>query len=125
MANQSPILGEVNILRYLCHLLLPDLYSGAEPLQKANIDTWLDAAIKITPSKNVTEGKAFIQNLNSHLGQNKWLVGNSPSLADIYCSILVIKMRGGNMLPNNVKTWLTTCRNVLPGFQDADEMLFK
>ena len=125
MPNQSPILGEVNILRYFCRLLLPDLYSEAGPLEKANIDTWLDAAVKITPSKNVTEDKAFIQNLNSHLRQNKWLAGNSPSLADIYSSIHVLKMGGGNTLPNNVKTWLTTCRNVLPGFQDADEMLFK
>lgn len=122
--DQSPILGEVNILRYLCRLLLPDLYSGPGPLEKANVDTWLDAAIQITPSKIVQEDKSFIQSLNSHLRQCKWLAGNGPSLADIYCSIRVIKMSGSNTLSNNVKTWLTTCREALPGFEDV-EMLYK
>lgn len=122
VADQSPILGEVSILRYLSRLLLPDLFSQVEPLQMANIDAWLNAAMKLTMSDNGIERKAFIQSLNCHLGKHKWLVNNAASLADIYCSIALIKTNDRGLFPNNVEKWISTCKKELPGFQDVKKM---
>lgn len=123
VVDQSLILGEANILRYLSRLFLPDLYSGLGSFQMANIDSWLTAVMKLTTSENGKDSrKTFVQTLNSHLGKHKWLVGSAPTLADIYCSIVLIKTSASSTFPNNVKKWISLCSEEFTGFQDIEKL---
>jgi hypothetical protein len=117
VATQSPILGEANILRYLARTFLPQLYSDHNPLQITTIDDWLNSAINLTSPK---DGKIFIQNLNTRLGKHKWLSGNALSIADIYCSVAVLKH--GGQFPKNVSKWMAQCRKEFPGFDQVEKL---
>ena len=119
VATQSPILGEANILRYLARLYLPQLYSDGNPLQIATIDDWLNSAANYASTK---DGKIFIQNLNVHLGKHNWISGDAPSIADIYCSVTLLKH--GNQFPKNISRWIAQCKKKL-SFFDQVESLFK
>ncbi|XP_028395150.1 aminoacyl tRNA synthase complex-interacting multifunctional protein 2-like [Dendronephthya gigantea] len=119
IANQSPILGESNILRFLARQFLPDLYNAHSPLQIATIDDWLSSAIQFTSTK---DGETFIQNLNTHLGKHNWLSGDAISIADIYCSVALIKSNSNRKLPKNVSKWMANCRKELPSFDQVENL---
>ena len=116
VTDQSPIIGEANILRYLCRLHIQQLYSNFGPLGMALIDGWLEAV-----PMSLKNGKASLESLNSHLEKQKWLLGTCASLADVFCSIAVLRTH--NQLPHNVKTWIDNCRNELLGFKEVEIML--
>ena len=119
VADQSPILGEANILRYLARMFQPHLYSNNNPLEITTIDDWLNSAINLTSPK---DRKTFIQSLNTHLGKHNCLAGNSPSIADIYCSVAVLKCNDGSQLPKNVANWLAQCKKDFPGFEEVEKL---
>lgn len=109
ISDQSPILGEANILRYLARRFLPHLYEPGQPLILAAIDDWLNCA--------AGPKKALLEQLNKYLAKNKWLVGNNFSLADIYCSVATVKCYDDGMtVPKNVAKWLSECSEIIPGF---------
>ncbi|GLH10956.1 Probable aminoacyl tRNA synthase complex-interacting multifunctional protein 2 [Gryllus bimaculatus] len=86
--SQVPISGEVNILRYFCREYEKwpgsvSLYEKRSILESTLIDVWLD---RIHFGLSHSSGKQIntcIRDIEKHLLKNKWLVGNSPSLADI------------------------------------------
>ena len=119
VANQSPILGESNILRFLARQFLPDLYNAHSPLLITTIDDWLNSAIKLTSAK---DGKTFIQDLNTHLGKHNWLSGAAFSIADIYCSVVLVKNNFNDQLPKNVSKWMANCKKELPGFDQVENL---
>ena len=118
-ANQSPILGEVNILRYLARVFQPHLYSNQDPLQVTTIDDWLNSTINLNSSKDV---KIFMQNLNTHLGKHTWLAGNALSIADICCSTAILKHNHGSQVPKNVSKWIAQLRKGIPGFEQVENL---
>jgi hypothetical protein len=117
VATQSPILGEANILRYLARQFLPQLYSDSNPLQITTIDDWLNSAASFASTK---DGKTYIQNLNTHLSKHNWVAGNALSIADIYCSVTLLKY--DKQYPKNISRWMAQCKEELPGFDQVETL---
>ncbi|GAB6026680.1 Aminoacyl tRNA synthetase complex-interacting multifunctional protein 2 [Chamberlinius hualienensis] len=102
--QRVPVVGEVNILRYLATLIWPS-YTFEDPVQLTEIDQWLDIAH--INSRTGKPGQDILDKLNSHLSRNKYLVGGVLSLADV--GLLSIISRSVMKLPQHVKRWKDDC----------------
>ncbi|XP_054710903.1 aminoacyl tRNA synthase complex-interacting multifunctional protein 2-like [Uloborus diversus] len=101
--HQGIIEGEVNIARYISRLLF--LNYDEDPISATLIDDWLEVAHSSLIHGNNKDRQAALKSLNSHLGKNSFLVGNSLTVADIiiWSSLLQTKLHDG--LPSNVSKW--------------------
>lgn len=116
-AKQSLIQGEVNIVRYLRRLLDPAA-EAEDPITMATCDEVLDLVQLRVLDGNHKERDAALRTLNSRLGRNPWLVGNSPSTADITTWSAIKQCKLSADLSANVKKWFSSCENN-PLFQTA------
>lgn len=114
--NQTPIIGEANVARYLCRLLQRDYDS--DNIRATQIDEWLDTATSQLLNGNNKEKAAAMRALNSRFGKHDWLVGSSISLADIVMWSAVHQSQMAKDVSANVKKWLKLC-NANPLFKLA------
>ncbi|KAM7296974.1 aminoacyl tRNA synthase complex-interacting multifunctional protein 2 isoform X2 [Ixodes scapularis] len=104
---QVAISGEVNLIRYLGRLLDPS-YESLGPVEATEVDHWLDQAHHgLLHGKN-KERQAVLKALNAQLGNSPYVLGSSPSLADIalWSAVLQLDLLSG--APSNVKRWMKT-----------------
>jgi len=118
-SKQTPVVGEVNVARYLARLLTPRY--DAEDVSATQIDTLLDhAAILLRSSDTLT---AAVKTLGQLLGRKKWFVGNDrPSVVDIVMWSAVKQRHVAASAPENVRQWLARC-DLLPEFAKAERLL--
>lgn len=118
-SKQTPVVGEVNVARYLARLLTPRY--DAEDVSATQIDTLLDhAAILLRSSDTFT---AAVKTLGQLLGRKKWFVGNDrPSVVDIVMWSAVKQRHVAASAPENVHQWLARC-DLLPEFAKAERLL--
>ncbi|XP_041473577.1 aminoacyl tRNA synthase complex-interacting multifunctional protein 2-like [Lytechinus variegatus] len=110
LANcQTPIQGEVNILRYLSRLLTPAYDASDDIITVANIDNFLDLASSTLLKGSSKEKAAGVRSLNSALGRGTWLAGNSPTVADIAVWSALHQTNLAKGAPSNVQKWLKSC----------------
>ena len=118
-SKQMPVVGEVNVARYLARLLSPRY--DTDIVTATQIDTLLDhAAVLLHCSDTLA---AAVKSLAQLLGRKKWFVGNDqPSLADIVMWSAVKQRRVAASAPENVRQWLARC-DLLPEFAKAERLL--
>lgn len=104
--SQTKIIGDVNIARYLCRFLVPNLYDENDLNSVANIDQWLDIARRMSQGSS-KEKDGCMKTLNAYFGKkHTYLCSGRLSLADvsIFSSILG-NTSSFQSLPKNVKPW--------------------
>ncbi|XP_071501616.1 aminoacyl tRNA synthase complex-interacting multifunctional protein 2-like [Diadema antillarum] len=107
-SSQTPIQGEVNILRYLSRLLTPT-YDAADITTVTSIDGFLDLTSSTILKGSSKEKAAAVRTLNSTLGKRTWLVGESPTIADIAVWSALHQTGQNSGAPSNVQKWLKAC----------------
>ena len=119
-SKQTPVVGEVNIARYLARQLTP-CYDDSDIVTATQIDTLLDhAAVLLHGSGDIA---GALKSLGQQLGKKKWFVGNDrPSLADIVIWSAVKQCHLAATAPDNVRQWLARC-DMLPEFANAGRLL--
>lgn len=97
---EGPLFASSTIVRYLATTLKNQLYGGDNLHHKALIDQWLDLnttefeaaaravvaqqhGVKIDSGKLMEEVNKFLSVVEKHLATNKFLVGDSLSIADL------------------------------------------
>jgi len=116
--KQTPILGEVNIARYLARLLTPRY--DDDIVTATQIDSILDHAAAVLHGSDTS---AIVKSLGQLLARKRWFVGNErPSLADIVMWSAVKQRCSDAMVPDNVCQWLARC-DMLPEFANAGRLL--
>jgi len=121
-SNQTPVVGEANIARYLARLLTPryddidsDIVSATET------DSLLDHAAVLLHSN--CDMPSAVRSLGQLLARKKWFVGSDrPSLADIVIWSAIKQRRLTTTVPENVRQWLAKC-DALPEFAAAEQLL--
>jgi len=106
---QTPIMGEVNIARYITRLLQPDL-DTVDIIKATQIDDLLDIAQLQIVAGNSKEKAAAVRTLNATLGKQDWLTGTEPCVADMV--VWSVLQQAGLIAssPANVKKWLKLCQ---------------
>lgn len=102
-ASHAPILGDANAARFLLLNSSSPLYP-TDALQATLIDGWVDLANSINSSAK--EQKIVLKNVNATLGSNKYLQGDTLSLADIAMWAAIIN-NVKEKLPANIQEWVT------------------
>lgn len=106
--RQTYIEGEANIARYFSRLLQPS-YDNGNIIMTTQIDDYLDIAQQQILQGNNKEKSAALRTLNARLGKGQWLVGPSPSLADVVAWSAIQGAGLAGEAPANVKKWLKVC----------------
>lgn len=102
---QTRIIGDVNVARYLCRFLVPDLYDENDMDVVASVDQWLDTSKQMSVG-NTKEKDAALKSLNAHLGKHAFVCDDQLSLADVtLLSALLANSSNFKSLPKNVKPW--------------------
>lgn len=89
--------------RYIARLL--NFNYDTDPILSTQIDNWLELAHSSIIHGSNKERQSALKSLNSHLGKNNYLVGNSLSLADIVFWSSVVQTRLQENFPANVAKW--------------------
>lgn len=108
--TQVAIKGEVNIARYLAHLV-GLIHTKSDAVYLTDVDTLLDLAHSFIIHGSNKERQAAMRQLNSRLGKSAWLVGSSISIADIAVWSALHQVHAMESAPANVKKWLKNCRS--------------
>jgi len=117
-SKHTPVIGEVNIARYLSRLLTPRY--DADIVTATQIDTLLDHAAVLLHS---SDSSSAVKSLGPLLGRKKWFVGNDePSLADIVMWSALKQRQLVATAPDNVRQWLARC-DLLPEYANAECLL--
>ncbi|KAG5899113.1 hypothetical protein JTB14_021616 [Gonioctena quinquepunctata] len=112
LVNPTPILGEVNLLRYLVRVTNALNYESDQ--DSYEIDSLLDIAYLIVRSKTKTERVAQLQSLNKSLGKLQWLAGrNGASIADIAAYSAIKQASNPNEMTQNMGKWFQRCETVV------------
>lgn len=74
IVSRVPILGEVNLIRYLTRIIDSSLSYCSDP-DSVEIDSILDTCHQILRSKTKTERASYLVTLNKSLGKGQWLGG--------------------------------------------------
>lgn len=107
-----PIMGEVNLLRYLASVV-PSLLSYTEEADSIEVDSVLDLCHQIVRAKTKTEKTNLLQSLNKSLGKSQWLLGrDSVGIADIAAYSVIQQVSNSSELNVNLGKWFQRCSTV-------------
>lgn len=99
--SHTPLTGEITIARFLCRVLLPDLYGNLSPEESASVDSWIDQSLAGSKAR-----AAAIKSLDAKLGKQQWILGSKMSLADVVLACYTVKENGVKSVSSNVSKWL-------------------
>lgn len=99
--SHTPLTGEITIARFLCRVLLPDLYGNLSPEESASVDSWIDQSLAGSKAR-----AAAIKSLEAKLGKQQWILGSKMSLADVVLACCTVKENGVQSVSSNVSKWL-------------------
>ncbi|KAJ8914561.1 hypothetical protein NQ315_010025 [Exocentrus adspersus] len=112
MVSHIPILGEVNMLRYLVRSFKSSLNYDSES-DCIEMDSLLDICYLLPRAKTKTERNSLLQILNKSLGKSQWLVGrNQASVADIAAYSAIKQACNTNEMSANMGKWFHRCESV-------------
>ena len=109
LISHQPILGEVNILRYLSRVS-SDLLNYETYNNTHEIDTLLDISYNIVKAKTKTERGALLKALSKSLGKSQWLAGRSQvSVADLAAYSAIKQATSPSEVSVSLGKWLQRC----------------
>lgn len=107
-----PILGEVNLLRYLVSILSTN-FNYNNDTDSVEIDSLLDLCHQLIGAKTKTAKSTLLQSLNKSLGKSQFLLGrNGPSLADVAAYSTIQQVSSNNEISANLGKWYQRCTTV-------------
>ncbi|GFR00876.1 aminoacyl tRNA synthase complex-interacting multifunctional protein 2 [Trichonephila clavata] len=118
--HQGIVEGEVNIARYLSRLF--SLNYETDPILSTMIDNYLELVHSSIIHGNNKERQGALRSLNSQLGKNAFIVGDSYTIADIVTWSALIQAKLHQSLPANVMKWFNSLSNV-DIFQKCDKLI--
>lgn len=103
-----PVLGEVNILRYLARLF-PAL--NYESYNAFEVDSMLDTAYLLTATKLKTKRAPLLKTISKALASSEWVCGDTFSLGDVavYSAVKQVSEKDINVRMNK---WLEKCEKL-------------
>lgn len=119
-SEQTPIIGECNIARYLARLLSP-AYDSTDPVTATQIDGLIDLA-DAQLSNDGAQKANFVKVISAQLGKSLWMLGENVTLADVVLWSAVHQLKQASRAPDNIKRWLDAC-NQLPEFAFARQFI--
>ncbi|XP_060530031.1 aminoacyl tRNA synthase complex-interacting multifunctional protein 2 isoform X2 [Cylas formicarius] len=109
----NPILGEVNILRFLSRLSNSKLNYDCDP-NSYEIDSLLDECYLLLELKRKTDRSSVLQSFKKSLGKAQWLAGRSElSVADIAAFSAIKQCNVSGDLSGNLSKWYERCQLLL------------
>ncbi|XP_074033789.1 aaRS-interacting multifunctional protein 2 isoform X2 [Leptinotarsa decemlineata] len=113
LVTPLPILGEVNLLRYLVRVTEAPLnYDSDQDFHE--IDSLLDSAYMVVKSRTKTERTSFLQFLNKSLGKSQWLAGRTTaSIADIAAYSAIKQVSNAAEMTVNLGKWFQRCETLV------------
>ncbi|XP_018571406.1 probable aminoacyl tRNA synthase complex-interacting multifunctional protein 2 isoform X1 [Anoplophora glabripennis] len=115
LVSHIPILGEVNMLRYLSRAVKSSLNYDSES-DCIEIDSLLDICYLLVRARTKTERAGLLQTINKSLGKAQWLVGRSQaSIADVAAYSAIRQATSNNEISANLGKWFQRCETVLLG----------
>jgi aminoacyl tRNA synthase complex-interacting multifunctional protein 2 len=109
IVSQRPILGEVNILRYLSRVS-SDCLNYETYINAHEVDSLLDISFGIIKAKTKTERASLLQTLHKSLGKQEWLGGRDQvSIADLAAYSAIKQSTSANEINVNLGKWLQRC----------------
>ncbi|KAJ8928262.1 hypothetical protein NQ314_019213 [Rhamnusium bicolor] len=112
LVSHVPILGEVNLLRYLARAIKSPLNYDSDS-DCIEIDSLLDICYLIVRARTKTERASLLQSLNKSLGKAQWLVGRSQaSIADVAAYSAIKQASNMNEISANLGKWFHRCETV-------------
>lgn len=113
LVSHIPILGEVNMLRYLARAIKSSLNYDSES-DCIEIDSLLDICYLLVRTKTKSERTALLQTINKSLGKAQWLVGRGQaSIADIATYSAIRQTNTSSEISANLGKWFQRCETVL------------
>ncbi|XP_067129501.1 aminoacyl tRNA synthase complex-interacting multifunctional protein 2 [Centruroides vittatus] len=119
---QAAIKGEINIARYLARLLTPS-YDSGDAVSVTEIDNWLDMAHSSILHGNNKERQYILKTMNSCLGKQDFLVGESMTVADIVMWSALCQTKLTTGLSTNINKWWNYLNSCEP-FVMPNEFLY-
>lgn len=119
-SEQTPIIGECSIARYLARLLSP-AYDSTDPVTATQIDGLIDLA-DAQLSNDGAQKANFVKVISAQLGKSQWMLGENVTLADVVLWSAVHQLKQASRAPDNIKRWLDVC-NQLPEFAFARQFI--
>lgn len=101
------VCGEVNALRFFEYILNPK----EDTLTYIRKNEALDLAHRLTHTSSKDQ-RLIVTQLQKLLGNEKWLFGSAPSVADAVVWSALIKLKTVP-LPTTLKNYLTSCSNFI------------
>lgn len=106
--------------RYLSRLSCANYDS--DPITSTLIDNWLELVHSSIIHGNNKDRQAALRSLNSHLGKNPFLVGDSYTLCDVVAWSGLVQTQLHESLPANVLKWFKSLSS-LDAFQQCANAL--
>ncbi|KAJ8959962.1 hypothetical protein NQ318_009395 [Aromia moschata] len=112
LVSHIPILGEVNLLRYLSRAIKSPLSYESEP-DGTEIDSILDICYLVVRAKTKTERTSLLQTINKSLGKSQWLLGrDQASVADIAAYSAIRQASNTSEISANLGKWFHRCETI-------------
>ena len=109
VTKQTPIIGEVNVARYLMRLLEPT-YDTKDIVKATQIDELLDLADSKLLAGNSKDKSEAIEYLDSILKHQTWLGGTDCCVTDIVLWSALRQVDETIRIPSHVTKWLEHCK---------------
>ena len=109
VVKQSPIIGEINIIRYLLRLINPFLEID-DIIQATIIDQHLDEVNFNLNQNDSRQTDRYLKKLDLVFDKNDWLTGEKPCVADLFLWTLLDEVKFSKYFSKNIKNWAMRCR---------------
>lgn len=119
-SQQTPIIGECNIARYMARLLSPS-YDAKDAATSTQIDMLVDLADGQLSTDAIQKGN-FLKTISGHLGKSQWVLGESLTVADIVLWSALHQSKLVGQAPDNVTRWIDSC-NCHPDFAIVRQLI--
>ncbi|GLV32443.1 aaRS-interacting multifunctional protein 2 [Carabus blaptoides fortunei] len=111
----TPIYGEVNVLRYLSRVnsdIIP-AWNYESTGNGTDIDSVLDICYMLSKSRTKTERTSLLQLINGKLGKSQWLCNSERiSIADVATYSVIKQVTNANDINVNLNKLLQRCEQV-------------
>lgn len=109
---QCPIIGEINILRYLFRLLRNNIYyNELDAIQATKIDSLLENIHLLMFHGNPKQQYSLLQQLHEDLANQHFVVGDQWTIADVLLWSSLTLLKRAESAPANVQKWFKKCNN--------------
>ncbi|KAG1687144.1 Aminoacyl tRNA synthase complex-interacting multifunctional protein 2 [Nymphon striatum] len=121
--SQYPIIGELNILRYLFRLLRNHTYyNESDAIQATRIDSLLENIHLLILHGNSKQQYSLLQQLNDDFANQPFVAGGQWTIADVLLWSSLTFHQLAKSVPSNVQTWYKNCINI-EYFKNAMEIV--